>query len=281
MPVALNVPGLLLTPPHMEGLRAFAICLDNRCDSLDAHAQRLFPRYRRFSAVDARTSTGAINLDTDPRVSVYFRYHRATRTSHDLLHTYYPGVIGCGLSHIALWQRCVDLGEPIVVMEDDIGALINTDAKRAKVRAAFAAMPSADLHYASIINLPMCSRSRCQGDWCDIASRWDHFGTQMYYITPFAAAKLLEQALPIVTDIDIYMGYVFTVERATLKAKLYRPMINTPSAAARGMPSSIGHYGAESIKRLLPEGDAFYIVVLSVIVVQVALIAMLVLRKQK
>ena len=173
----------------MEGLRAFAICLGDRCDALDAHARVLFPRYARFAAVDARAG-GSVDVDTDPRVSVYFKYHRATRTSHDLLHTYYPGVIGCGLSHIALWRRCVELGEPIVVMEDDIVGLIDSDAKRAKVRAAFAAMPPG-VHYASIINLPMCSRSRCRGDWCDIASRWDHFGLQMYYITPFAAAKLL------------------------------------------------------------------------------------------
>jgi glycosyl transferase family 25 len=31
-----------------------------------------------------------------------------------------PGEIGCYLSHFAAWQRCVDLGEPLVVMEDDL-----------------------------------------------------------------------------------------------------------------------------------------------------------------
>lgn len=31
-----------------------------------------------------------------------------------------PGVIGCFLSHYALWQKCVDLNEPIMIFEDDV-----------------------------------------------------------------------------------------------------------------------------------------------------------------
>ena len=78
------------------------------------------------------------------------------------------------------------------------------------------------------------------------------------------------------------MGYVFTVERATLNAKLYRPMIySLADTIASSFTSSIGHNGIESIKRLLPESNAFYVVMLIVIAVQVALITMLALRRQK
>lgn len=31
-----------------------------------------------------------------------------------------PGVVGCFYSHYALWQRCVDLKEPIMIFEDDV-----------------------------------------------------------------------------------------------------------------------------------------------------------------
>lgn len=31
-----------------------------------------------------------------------------------------PGVMGCFLSHYALWQRCVELNEPIMIFEDDV-----------------------------------------------------------------------------------------------------------------------------------------------------------------
>lgn len=31
-----------------------------------------------------------------------------------------PGVVGCFYSHYALWQKCVDLNEPIMIFEDDV-----------------------------------------------------------------------------------------------------------------------------------------------------------------
>lgn len=31
-----------------------------------------------------------------------------------------PGVVGCFYSHYALWEKCVDLGEPIMIFEDDV-----------------------------------------------------------------------------------------------------------------------------------------------------------------
>jgi GR25 family glycosyltransferase involved in LPS biosynthesis len=31
-----------------------------------------------------------------------------------------PGVVGCFYSHYALWQRCVELKEPIMIFEDDV-----------------------------------------------------------------------------------------------------------------------------------------------------------------
>jgi len=31
-----------------------------------------------------------------------------------------PGVMGCFLSHYALWEKCVELNEPIMIFEDDV-----------------------------------------------------------------------------------------------------------------------------------------------------------------
>jgi GR25 family glycosyltransferase involved in LPS biosynthesis len=31
-----------------------------------------------------------------------------------------PGVVGCFYSHYALWQKCLDLNEPIMIFEDDV-----------------------------------------------------------------------------------------------------------------------------------------------------------------
>jgi glycosyl transferase family 25 len=43
-----------------------------------------------------------------------------------LLNTGHPmslGEVGCFASHRALWQKCVDLGEPLMIMEDDFQLL--------------------------------------------------------------------------------------------------------------------------------------------------------------
>lgn len=33
---------------------------------------------------------------------------------------YTKGSIGCALSHLALWEKCIELNEPILIMEDDV-----------------------------------------------------------------------------------------------------------------------------------------------------------------
>ncbi len=38
-------------------------------------------------------------------------------------HPMSPGEVGCFASHRAMWQKCVDLGEPIMIMEDDFQLL--------------------------------------------------------------------------------------------------------------------------------------------------------------
>jgi glycosyl transferase family 25 len=34
-----------------------------------------------------------------------------------------PGEVGCFASHRSMWQKCVDLGEPVMIMEDDFQLL--------------------------------------------------------------------------------------------------------------------------------------------------------------
>jgi hypothetical protein len=261
-------------------VRAFVICLEDRCAPSMPHLRELFPDgVERVPAVDARASSGLIDVDTDPRVSVYFRYHRATDTNVDILHATRPGVIGCALSHIDLWRRCVALGEPIVVCEDDLQGLVDTPAKKRLIRDALAEIEPG-FHYASIINIPVTIRRGCAGQWCDIRTRWGHFGTQMYWITPTAARVLLEQALPVVTNIDIYMGYVFSTRRDVV-AKIYRRNLYPVFTMARDVlaDSAIGHTGMESIKRLLPEYDSFYCVLFVLLIVQFIVIGVLAARR--
>lgn len=41
-------------------------------------------------------------------------------TNPKVLKTIRPGVVGCFYSHYRLWQKCIELNEPILIFEDDV-----------------------------------------------------------------------------------------------------------------------------------------------------------------
>ena len=47
-------------------------------------------------------------------------YHRKLWTESEVEKASRPGVVGCFYSHYALWQKCMDLQEPIMIFEDDV-----------------------------------------------------------------------------------------------------------------------------------------------------------------
>jgi GR25 family glycosyltransferase involved in LPS biosynthesis len=83
-----------------------------------------------------------------------------------------PGAQGCFLSHYGLWQRCVDLDEPIIVLEDDAQVLgpmlaINTDKDLIKLH------DPRQMHEHEKL-----------GSWAP--------GAFAYWLTPQGAKKLIE-----------------------------------------------------------------------------------------
>ena len=49
-----------------------------------------------------------------------WKVSRRSRVGTDAGKMSKPGVIGCFYSHYSLWRKCVDLGEPIMIFEDDV-----------------------------------------------------------------------------------------------------------------------------------------------------------------
>jgi GR25 family glycosyltransferase involved in LPS biosynthesis len=227
--------------------------------------QLLFPRAQEFEAVDA----ASVDVATDPRVSVYARHFIAENGSSDHMHLGSAGAVGCALSHIALWRRCVELNEPIMVIEDDIDL---TPRKRAQVAEAVENIPGA-CDYASIMYLPatfMLLPNNGQGcadgaqKWCDIKlGLYGHFGTQMYYVTPRGAAILLEQALPIVTHIDVYIAAVSST-RADFTGLRWRENIySTINMIEDNESSTLEHPVSNGLlRKRLPSSNAFFIAVM-------------------
>lgn len=254
-----------------SNIQCYAICLDRKWSERGAivlpELRKLFPKAQPFNAVDA----DLINVNTDSRVSIYFKHHHKLDVECDPLHARHRGIIGCSLSHIALWQKCVDSKQPMLVVEDDIAHTLATHGT--KILNNYRSIPNGT-DFASILNLDAALRhSRCVDKWCSIDSRRDLLGTQMYYITPKAAQVLLDDAFPIVTDVDVYMSYVLSLH--TLKTNPTEPSLHALIHKDKNyidMHSSvINRVGDASIKKILPDNNGFYITIGVVFIVLIIL----------
>lgn len=230
---------------------AFMICLERLrgsfCTEHISQVQEVFPHNLTsiFPAVDAST----LDIRSDPRVSPFARYHIAHSLDTDFVHTAKASAVGCSLSHIALWQKAVELDEPIVVLEDDVRM------DKAFMHTAISRIPP-DVDHAAIVYLPFADRSECDEYWCKVQPRMGFGGTQMYYITPRGANILLEQALPIVSQIDVYIGYVANT-RDDFRSVFYKmEHFTSYEFWSEFGQSTIGH--DIEIKKFLPESNAFY-----------------------
>jgi GR25 family glycosyltransferase involved in LPS biosynthesis len=50
----------------------------------------------------------------------FYKIYQRKPIGEDAVKFARPGVLGCFYSHLALWQRCVDLEQPIMIFEDDV-----------------------------------------------------------------------------------------------------------------------------------------------------------------
>jgi GR25 family glycosyltransferase involved in LPS biosynthesis len=79
------------------------ISADRRVE-FDKNNSKYINKYTYFDAIDGKT----ININQlDDKIF--------TRGSKN----YTNGAIGCALSHLNLWEKCIELNKPIIIMEDD------------------------------------------------------------------------------------------------------------------------------------------------------------------
>jgi GR25 family glycosyltransferase involved in LPS biosynthesis len=71
----------------------------------DSNNSKYMTKYTYWDAVDGKT------IDISKLDETIF-----TRNSKK----YSPGAVGCALSHLQLWEKCIELNRPIVIMEDDV-----------------------------------------------------------------------------------------------------------------------------------------------------------------
>jgi hypothetical protein len=117
--------------------------------------------------------------------------------------------------------------------------------------------------FASIMYIPLMSNFSCNKMWCKI--KYNFSGLQMYYLSPNGAHILLKQALPVVTHVDVYVGYVAVTE-PNFEALRWGQHIYTISAFLRDHAYSTLKHRIQ-IRKILPHGNSFYVGVVVVFVV--------------
>lgn len=113
------------------------------------------------------------------------------------------GEIGCYASHYSLWQKCVDMGQPLVVVEDD--AKICPNAAKTQMIAAEKIQQYGFLRLESVIRGETILME--QGEHYRISHMSDNFGgLRAYAIAPWAAQKLLNGSKSWSLPVDNYIG---------------------------------------------------------------------------
>lgn len=247
-------------PPAAATVDAFAICLKRKPvpASRVKSWRAVFPRLQIFEAVDGRT----IEPDTDPRLHLIGKMHlrEANMVARDSVFALPTvGAVGCALSHLALFRRCVDTGRPLVVVEQDV----EFDARCARVLPEAIRRLPPDAHYASLMYISQPNTApynrmfrRLLGPHCD--------GNQCYYVAPEGARRVLRHALPIFTQWDLLVGIVAHMDAGfrayTLNARLYSVL----DVLTDNLGSSIQSF---AIKKYLPRSNGFYYFVIGLLII--------------
>lgn len=152
-----------------------------------------FANEAEFSFFVAHTPSDVKNTGFDKR---YSRFLAGIFKAREVR----PSEIGCFASHFTLWERCVELNEPIFILEDDVdfyapfieGVRMIVASKYDYVRlswSTFQPMYLLSEHFAFSPHLIL--------------------GTPGYYITPFAAKRLIKGARKFGVAVDYYMSFSY------------------------------------------------------------------------
>lgn len=122
------------------------------------------------------------------------------------------GEIACFHSHFRLWQKCLKLGSPIIVLEDDIDFMPNFS------------------EIINIYNSPFCYVRLYYLFERKVKQIKDNFyisfgkiaGTQGYYLMPNAAKKFIDKAKNYIACVDDYMDMFFIHNVPNI---IYKPFI--------------------------------------------------------
>ena len=179
-------------------MKIFVISLPTSRERRALAAQKLRARGIPFEFLDAVDG----RLGQHPYLKNYdeasFLVHRRRRAA--------PGELGCYASHLLAWEKCVELNEPIVVLEDDFHMTPDFEAGLAYAGKF--------VDQVSLVRLePLEKNTVLTSDKSAGFSLVKQLDVGMcttgYMVTPQGARKLLAHGRTIRMPIDLYLKYTF------------------------------------------------------------------------
>lgn len=163
-----------------------------------------------FDAIDAENGEHLVFKQYSKKRSFLFRGKELSN-----------GERGCFASHYRLWEKCVSLNKPIVVLEDDMNILPNFwDSLHRIAQSDYAYVRLMFLeHRVKAMELPN-----------DFYISFDKLtGTQGYYLTPIGAKAFIASAKIWYCPADDYMGmfYIHKIPSVCIKPIIYEIEIDT------------------------------------------------------
>jgi glycosyl transferase, family 25 len=129
------------------------------------------------------------------------------------------GEAGCYASHYRLWEKCIELNTPIIIMEDDVNVCVN--AQKTINLVAEKIEEYGYLRLENVIRGELLAVE--QGSEHCITKMYDNFGgAQAYALSPSAAKKLVKKSRKWSVPVDNYLGefYFHGVEAYHLTPQL-------------------------------------------------------------
>lgn len=178
-----------------ERMRVFVVSLERSRDrraAVTAALARAGIEFEIFDAVDGSAPGFAYSDRAAPDVT---RARKGWALTN--------GQLACFASHLSLWQRCVELGEPIAVLEDDVEP--STDAARV-LGSTFAHAERFGFVKLARLRNARFKAALALGDGHFIGRyRRNTCGTQAYIVAPAAARAFVTNAERFLEPVDDYM----------------------------------------------------------------------------
>jgi glycosyl transferase family 25 len=146
----------------------------------------------------------------------------------------FPGEIAVFASHYLLWQRCLERGEPMVVMEDDVE--LRPDFPEALALVSDLIETHRYIRLAGLFPRPVRVVRRLEGGWQLVRYLRGPAGAHCYALTPDAAAALVAHADRWLEPVDLYLDRFW---QHGVKCEALMPFV---AAATDGavLPSAVG-----------------------------------------